>query len=71
MDEMRWRDERGQEQPLKYNRLSIEGLVRSALEFAGPPGAGPAASRLTRCQAPLRSAELPGIQGGALPYADQ
>ena len=71
MAEMRWRDLNGQEQPLKYNRLSIEGLVRSALEFAGPAGAGPAASRLTRCQAPLRSAELPGIQGGALPYADQ
>lgn len=71
MAEIRWRDERGEEQPLKNTRLSIEGLVRSALEFAGPAGAGPAASRLTRCQAPLRSAELPGIQGSALPYADQ
>ncbi len=71
MAELRWRDPRGTEQPLDNARLSIEGLVRSALEFAGPPGAGPAASRLIRCQAPLRSAELPGIQGSALPYADQ
>ncbi len=70
MAEIRWFDPEGQERPLKYNRLSIEGLVRSALEFAGPPGAGPSASRLTRCQAPLRSAELPGIQGGSLPYAE-
>ncbi len=56
------------DRPVDEQRLAVEGLVRSRLEFAGPAGAGPAASRLVRCQAPLRSVELPGIQGSSLPH---
>mgnify|MGYP006969391259 CR=1 FL=1 len=67
LEVLAWQDNAGDGQPIDESRLRIEGLVRSALEFAGPAGAGPAASRLVRCLAPLRSTELPGVQGSSLP----
>jgi len=47
--------------------LSIAGLVRSDVEFAGRPSSDPAASRVIRWQAPLRSANPPGIDPAPLP----
>ena len=41
---------------------SIAGIVRSEVEFAGLSGEGPAASRITRWQVPLRSDRPPGIK---------
>ena len=45
---------------------SIAGIVRSEVEFAGLSGEGPAASRITRWQVPLRSDRPPGIRPEAL-----
>ncbi len=47
-------------QPLPDEELPFAGLVRSALEFAAAAQGPPAASRVTRWQVPLRSAEPPG-----------
>jgi eukaryotic-like serine/threonine-protein kinase len=47
--------------------LSIAGLVRSEVEFAGKPSSDPAASRVVRWQAPLQSASPPGIDPAPLP----
>jgi hypothetical protein len=41
--------------------VSIAGLVRSEVGFAGATPTGPAASRAERWQAPLQSADPPGI----------
>jgi hypothetical protein len=63
-----WRKSEGQ-QVVDESSLSIAGLVRSEVQFAGPPSADPAASRLTRWQAPLQSADPPGIDPAPLPKA--
>lgn len=55
-----WQQPDGRLQTLDDSAVSIAGLVRSGVEFAGPPDAGPSASRITRWQAPLRSADPPG-----------
>ena len=47
--------------------VSMAGLVRSEVEFAGGVEAGPSASRATRWQAPLQSADPPGVDVDALP----
>jgi hypothetical protein len=47
--------------------LAIAGLVRSAVGFAGQSTGEPAASRLIRWQAPLQSADPPGIDPAPLP----
>ena len=47
--------------------LSIAGLVRSEVEFAGSASSDPAASRIVRWQAPLQSANPPGIDPAPLP----
>ncbi len=44
--------------------LSIAGLVRSEVEFAGDASGGAAASRALRWQAPLQSANPPGVDFG-------
>jgi hypothetical protein len=44
--------------------LSIAGLVRSEVEFAGESSGGAAASRAVRWQAPLQSANPPGVDFG-------
>ena len=62
-----WRGPGDREQVVDESSLSIAGLVRSAVGFAGQPWADPAASRLIRWQAPLQSADPPGIDPAPLP----
>lgn len=62
-----WRNGDKQPQALADDALEIAGLVHSVLEFAGKPEGPPAASRVTRWQGPLRSAEPPGINPASLP----
>lgn len=47
--------------------VSIDGLARSRVEFAGPAGSDPAGSRITQWQAPLRSTDPPGADPERLP----
>jgi hypothetical protein len=56
------------EQTVDESRLSIAGLVRSEVEFAGGRSGDPAASRIVRWQAPLQSANPPGIDPAPLPW---
>jgi len=55
-----WRSRAEQQQPWAEEELDVGGLVRSAVEFAGPADGPPAASRITRWQAPLQSLDPPG-----------
>ncbi|MGD9722227.1 MAG: serine/threonine protein kinase [Pirellulales bacterium] len=55
-----WRDRSGTLRDLPEEDLDVGGLVRSDVEFAGPAYGSPAASRITRWQVPLRSADPPG-----------
>jgi hypothetical protein len=61
------RVDRGRIEPLAEADVSIDGLVVSRVEFAGSPLAGSNASRLIRWQAPLASADPPGIDA-AVPF---
>ncbi|MBN2216997.1 MAG: protein kinase [Pirellulales bacterium] len=60
------RDESGQARALPEGILSIEGLVRSEVEFAGPADGPIKGSRTIRWLAPLQSDEAPGIDPAAL-----
>ena len=62
-----WRGQDNQDQPLDESTLSIAGLVRSEVGFAGDAANDPATSQLVRWQAPLQSADPPGIDPGVLP----
>jgi eukaryotic-like serine/threonine-protein kinase len=59
----------GREQPVDESSLSVAGLVRSEVGFAAATSDNPAASRLIRWQAPLQSADPPGIDPAPLPAA--
>jgi hypothetical protein len=59
-----WQVPGGRVQILDDAVASIAGLVRSGVQFAGGLEAGPAACRIVRWQAPLRSPNPPGIQAG-------
>jgi hypothetical protein len=61
-----WRSRADKELALGEDKIEIGGLVRSEVEFAGTADGRPAASRITRWQAPLRSAEPPGAATDAL-----
>lgn len=61
-----WRQADGSTQPLSDAELAIEGLVRSRVEFAGAAASGVEASRVLRWQAPLQSAEAPGVDPARL-----
>lgn len=65
-----WRRPDGGEEVLDEAAVSIDGLVRSEVGFAGRAEAGPAASRIIRWRAPLRSADPPGIDPARLPRGD-
>jgi len=56
-----WRRPAGGAEALDDSAVSIAGLVRSEVEFAGQPNEGPEASRITRWQAPLLSEAPPGV----------
>jgi hypothetical protein len=56
-----WRNTEGEVRQLDDSLVSIAGLVRSKVEFAGPRESGAEANGVVRCQVPLRSASLPGI----------
>jgi len=56
-----WRRAGDREQSLDDASISIAGLVRSEVQFAGPPGTDPDTSRVVRWQAPLRSNNPPGV----------
>ncbi len=61
-----WRAGSRKQQVLPENELEVAGLVRSSVEFAGRPDGPPSASRITRWQGPLRSADPPGALTHAL-----
>ncbi len=62
-----WRGLAGEEHAADEATLAIAGLVRSRVQFAGDASDDPAASHLTRWQAPLQSADAPGIDPRSLP----
>jgi hypothetical protein len=64
-----WRSGGRRLQVLAEEELNVAGLVRSPVEFAGPPGGSPAASRATHWQVPLRSDQPPGANVDAVPAA--
>jgi serine/threonine protein kinase len=55
-----WQPPRGPTEVLDDAGVSIAGLVRGRVEFAGPLSAGPQASRIVEWQAPLLSSDPPG-----------
>jgi len=62
-----WRRPDGGRHALDEAAVSMAGLVRSDVGFAGDRQAGPAANAILRWQAPLQSADAPGIDPRALP----
>ena len=56
-----------QPQTVDEASLAIAGLVRSEVGFAGELSSDPAASRVIRWQAPLRSSNPPGVDPAPLP----
>ena len=62
-----WRGSDGRNQTVDESSLSIAGLVRSEVGFAGRPSGDPATSRILRWQAPLQSANPPGIDPATMP----
>jgi hypothetical protein len=65
-----WRRPDGGQQALDDAGVSIAGLVRSEVGFAGNSPSQPAHSRIVRWQVPLQSADPPGIDPQALPIGD-
>lgn len=65
-----WRRPDGSQQPLDDATVSIAGLVRSGVEFAGPADRDAAAQRIISWQAPLQSADPPGIDAESLATED-
>lgn len=63
-----WRRPDGEPQGLDDTVVSIAGLVRSAVDFAGPAETNPGASRITRWQVPLHSSSPPGMDPGPLDW---
>ncbi len=63
-----WRRPDGRQQLLDEAAVSMAGLVRSTVAFAGSAEDGPAASRIVRWQAPLQSADAPGVAVELLPH---
>jgi len=65
-----WRGGDGLRTVLDDASISISGLVRSEVGFAGDAQSGPAASRIIRWQAPLQSTGPPGVDPAGLPTPD-
>ena len=62
-----WRRPDGAQQVQDDAAISIAGLVRSSVEFAGRSDEIPAGSRVSHWQAPLQSADDPGADVADLP----
>jgi hypothetical protein len=62
-----WQSAAAGRQALDDAKISIDGLVRSEVEFAGRPTSHPADSRIVGWQAPLRSTDAPGVDASRLP----
>ncbi len=62
-----WRGPDDRQRFVDESTLSIAGLVRSEIVFAGPALSDAAASRAVRWQAPLQTADPPGIDPVRLP----
>lgn len=63
---VQWLDDEGRLQPVDDTAMSIAGLVRSEVEFAGPAGSNPDGSRVVRWQVPLQSSAAPGADPSRL-----
>jgi len=66
-----WQPSHGRNKTLDDASLSIAGLVRSKVQFAGNAESDPASSRVVRWQAPLRSSGPPGIDPQRICPAEQ
>jgi serine/threonine protein kinase len=66
-----WKRPAGQPRTLDEGSVSMAGMVRSAVTFAGDRDLSPAANRINRWQVPLRSASPPGIDPRPLLWADR
>jgi hypothetical protein len=64
-----WQGPDGKRLPMDDASISMAGLVRSTVEFAGQPDAGPAASRIIHWQAPLHSTDPPGMDAGKISHS--
>ena len=62
-----WRSPDGSQRSLDDAAISMDGLVWSEVAFAGDQQSTPAASQIVRWQAPLRSADPPGVDPRILP----
>jgi eukaryotic-like serine/threonine-protein kinase len=62
-----WRGPDGQNRALDETAVSIAGLVRSRVEFAGPVSPDATASLAVRWQAPLATSAPPGVDPSLLP----
>jgi hypothetical protein len=66
-----WQAPDGRQRAIKDSAVSIDGLVRSKVEFAGGQQSVAAVNQIVRWQAPLRSADPPGIDPTRLATADR
>ncbi len=63
----RWRGRDGAGQTIDDATLSIAGLVRGEVEFAGKCDGDPASSQVVNCQAPLQDTDSAGAAARGLP----
>ncbi|MBN2022906.1 MAG: hypothetical protein JW809_08925 [Pirellulales bacterium] len=63
----RWQSDDGEAAPIDDGSISIDGVVRGRVTFAGSADLHPANSEATLWQAPLRSTAPPGIDPTRLP----
>jgi eukaryotic-like serine/threonine-protein kinase len=66
-----WRRADGQTEVLDDAAVSMAGLVRSKVGFAGSVEDGPAASQIIEWQVPLRTSDPPGIDPRSLSWCNQ
>jgi hypothetical protein len=66
-----WKRPAGEARTLDEASVSMAGMVRSAVTFAGDPDVSPTANRVNRWQVPLRSASPPGIDPRPLVWPER